>query len=114
MNSQRPPAPVIEVAVLETPGAVRGSETNELVVLRQQWAKASVQKFDNDADLEAWRINTRQSRSPVAKVIYDRAAGEVRVWLVGARKSISKTIPVERDLATALREAEQFIKDPGP
>lgn len=109
--SSRPPAPVIEVALLDTAGAVRGSETNEIGVLKQRWAGARVQAFDNATDLETWRVNRTQDRKPVAKVIYDRPAGEVRVWVFGVGKSLSKTIAVERDLAAALQDADTFIRE---
>jgi hypothetical protein len=88
-----------------------GSETNETALFNQRWAKANVQAFTNADDLEAWRVNRSQDRKPVAKVIYDRSAGEVRVWIFGLGKGFSKTIDVERDLATALQEADRFIRE---
>jgi hypothetical protein len=109
--SSRPPAPVIEVALLDTAGTVRGAETNETAVFRQRWANATVQVFDKAADLEVWRMNRVYDRRPVAKVIYDRAAGEVRVWVFGVGKTFSKTVAVERDLAAALQEADTFIRE---
>jgi len=107
--TSRPPAPVIEVALLDTVGAVRGSETNETAVFRQRWAKATVQVFDKSADLDAWHTNRVYDGKPVAKVVYDRAAGEVRVTLLGFGKTVSKTFAVERDLAATLQEADTFI-----
>ena len=109
--ASRPPVPVIEVALLDTAGAVRGSETNETAVFKQHWANAKVQVFDKSADLDTWQTNRIYDGKPVAKVVYDRAAGEVRVMLFGVGKPISKTFTVERDLATTLQEADMFIRE---
>jgi hypothetical protein len=111
LPATRPPAPRIEVALLDTAGAVRGAETNDLEVLKQRWAGARVQSFDQAADLETWRMDRTQDRRPVVKVIYDRTAGELRVWVFGVGKDLSKTISVERDLAMALQEADSFIRE---
>lgn len=109
--ASHPPAPVIEVALLDTAGAVRGSETNETAVFKQRWANATVQVFDKSADLDAWQTNRISDGKPVAKVLYDRAAGEVRVVVFGVGKTFSKTFAVERDLTTALQEADRFIRE---
>ena len=108
--SSRPPAPVIEVALLDTVGAVRGAETNETAAFRQRWANARVEVFDKSADLDAWQTNRMHAGKPVAKVVYDRAVGEVRVMLFGVGKPILKTFAVERDLGVALQEADAFIR----
>jgi hypothetical protein len=109
--SSRPPAPVIEVALLDTAGAVRGAGTNETALFKQRWANATVQVFDKSADLDTWETNRIYDGKPVAKVVYDRAAGEVRVLLFGGGKISSKTFAVERDLAAALQEADTFIRE---
>ena len=106
----RPSEPEIEVALLDTAGAVRGSETNETAVFKQHWANAKVQVFDKSADLDTWQTNRIYDSKLVAKVVYDRAAGEVRVMLWGFGKTFSKTFAVERDLAATLKEADTFIR----
>jgi hypothetical protein len=102
---------VIEVALLDTAGAVRGLETNETALFKQRWANATVQVFDKSADLKTWQTNRIYEGKPVAKVVYDRAAGEVRVTLFGIGKTLSKTFAVERDLAATLQEADTFIRE---
>jgi hypothetical protein len=52
-----------------------------------------------------------QSKTAGVKVVFDRAAGEVRVSGRWKGKSFEKTVLVEQDLATALKEADAFIKE---
>jgi len=47
----------------------------------------------------------------MAKVIYDRAAGEVRVLLRKGDKSQQKTFIIEQDLTTTMQEAGNFIRE---
>jgi len=47
----------------------------------------------------------------MAKVIYDRAAGEVRVLLRKVDKSQQKTFIIEQDLTTTMQEAGNFIRN---
>lgn len=108
--ASRPPMPVIEVALLDTAGAVRGSETNETAVFKQHWANAKVQVFDKSADLDTWQTNRIYDSKLVARVVYDRAAGEVRVALFGVGKPFLKTFVVERDLSATLQQADTFIR----
>ena len=107
----RPAAPVIQVAMLDTAGAVRGSDPTEIGILKQQWKESTVQSFDKANDLETWKTNWPQDSKPVAKVIYDRTAGEVRVILHGLGKPIQKVFIVQRDLAATLREADAFVRE---
>jgi hypothetical protein len=44
------------------------------------------------------------------KVVFDRAAGEVRILGRWKGESFTKTLLVERDLAATLEEAKSFIK----
>ena len=108
--SSRPSALPIEVALLDTAGTVRGAETNDSTLFKQRWANSTVQVFDKSVDLETWQTNRIYAGRPVAKVVYDRAAGEVRVMLLGVGKTFSKTFAVERDLAATLQEADAFIR----
>jgi len=111
MLASRPAAPEIEVALLDVTGAVRGSDTNEKALFTQRWANATVQAFDKPADLDAWQTNRLQGGRPVTKIVYDHAAGEVRVILPGSGKPFSRTFSVERGLAIALQEADTFIRE---
>jgi hypothetical protein len=104
-------APVIQVAMLDTAGAVRGSDTKEIGILKDEWKGSTVQSFDKANDLETWETNWPQDTKPVAKVIYDRTAGEVRVLLHGVGKPIQKVFVVQRDLAATLQEADAFVRE---
>ena len=105
-----PSGPVVQVAMLDTVGAVRGVETNETEILKQQWKNSTVQNFDQTGPLENWETNWPAGDKTAAKVIYDRAAGEVRVLLHKGDKSQEKTFTVEQDLAATLQQASDFIR----
>jgi anti-sigma factor RsiW len=107
----RPAGPAVQIAMLDTVGAVRGSDTNEIEILKQQWKKSDIQSFDNPALLESWETNWPEGDKVAAKVIYDRAAGEVRVLLRRVGKPQQRTFVIEHDLATTLREANAFIRE---
>ena len=103
--------PMIQVAMLDTAGATRGSDTNEASLLRQTWETATVDAFTGTEALHAWETNwPAQSKRPVVKVVFDRAAGEVRILGRWKGESFTKTLLVERDLATTLEQAKSFIK----
>ena len=109
LSSSAPP--MIQVAMLDTAGATRGSDTNEMSLLRQTWEKAAVDSFTGAEALHTWEENwPAQNRRPVVKVVFDRAAGEVRILGRWKGESFTKTLLVERDLAATLEEAKSFIK----
>jgi hypothetical protein len=107
----RPPAAVIQVAMLDLAGATRGVDTNEVAALQQQWKAATVESFAKTGELEAWEKNWPAGSQPVVKVIYDRAAGEVRVVGRWKGKQFQKTFPVEGNLGTVLPQAQVFIRE---
>ena len=102
--------PTIQVAMLDMAGNSRGTETNELMLVRQQWPSSTVQNFNKQGDLDAWERVWPGSRGVMVKVIYDRSAGEIRVTGRRAGKELHQSFPVEKDLGAALRLAEGFIK----
>jgi len=106
-----PSGPVVQVAMLDTVGAVRGTGTNETEILKQQWKNSTVQTFDQTGPLENWETNWPTGGKMTAKVIYDRAAGEVRVVLHKGDKSQQKIFVIEHDLATTMQEAGNFIRE---
>jgi hypothetical protein len=109
LSSSAPP--MIQVAMLDTAGATRGSDTNEMSVLHQTWEKAAVDSFTGTEALHAWETNwPARNKRPVVKVVFDRAAGEVRILGRWKGESFTKTLLVERDLATTLEQAKSFIK----
>jgi len=107
----KPTAPAIQVAMLDLAGATRGSDTNEVAALQQQWKDSTIMTFAKSADLEAWEKEWAAGRQPVVKVIYDRSAGEVRVTGRMKGRQFLKTLPIERDLSAALQQAEAFIRE---
>jgi hypothetical protein len=103
--------PIIQVAMLDTAGATRGSDTNEMSLLRQSWEKAAVDAFTGTEALHAWETNwPAQNKRPVVKVVFDRAAGEVRILGRWKGESFTKTFLVERDLAATREQAKSFIE----
>ena len=46
----------------------------------------------------------------MVKVVFDRAAGEVRILGRWKGESFTKTFLVERDLAATLEQARSFVK----
>ena len=103
-----PGRPVIEVAMLDTAGGVRGAGTNQIAMLQARWK--DVRQFSTPAELEQWE-RTPASKGSFARIIYDRTAGEVRVAGRAGGKVFSHTIPVEKNLAGALDEAAHFARD---
>jgi hypothetical protein len=105
-----PSAPLIQLAMLDTTGGTRGADTNELALLQATWEGSPVQNFSSAGELEAWEKNwPNEGRRPAAKIVYDRAAGEVRVSGHSKGKSFQKTFTVEKDLATTLRGVNTFV-----
>ena len=111
----RPPnAPVIQLAMLDTAGGTRGTDTNELALLQAAWKGSPIQSFSSASQLEAWEKSLpADGRRPTATIIYDRAAGEVRVSWSSKGKSFQKTFPWEKDLATTLRQVNAFVLEQG-
>ena len=103
--------PVFQVALLDTVGAVRGSETGETGILKHQWKNAAFWSFDKTDLVRNWETNWPGGNKVTAKVIYDRAAGEVRVSLYGLGQTRHRTFVVERNLSATLKEANAFIQE---
>ena len=107
-----PNAPVIQLAMLDTAGGTRGADTNELATLQGTWKGIPVQNFSSAGELEAWEKNwPNGDRRPAAKIIYDPAAGEVRVSGRSRGKFFQKTFPLERDLAATLQQVSAFLRE---
>jgi hypothetical protein len=105
-------APVIQIAMLDTAGSTRGVETNDMAALNETWKGIAVQNFSNESELQAWEKNwPTTARRPAARIVYDRASGEVRVSGRSKGRVFQKTFPVERDLATSLQQAKAFIQE---
>ena len=109
---QAPNAPVIQLAMLDTVGGTRGTDMNELATLQGTWKESPVQHFSSASELEAWEKNWPNGDGrPAAKIIYDPAAGEVRVSGRSRGKVFQRTFPVEKHLATTLQQVRVFIRN---
>ncbi|HWX17454.1 MAG TPA: hypothetical protein VNY07_12785 [Chthoniobacterales bacterium] len=107
-----PNAPVIQLAMLDTVGGTRGTGTNELVTLQEAWKGSPVQTFSNASELQAWEQKWPNDYGrTAAKIIYDPAAGEIRVSGHSHGKPFQKTFPLEKDLATTLQQVSTFVRE---
>ena len=107
--------PVIQVAMLDSVGTVRGTGEKPMELLQQQWKEAKPVEFDEAGKLKKWEGDwSSASRRTVVKVVYNRDSGELRISLrVRGGSSIEKVIPAkdEPGLAKALTEAGAFIRE---
>jgi hypothetical protein len=117
-----PNTPVIQLAILDTGGGTRGADItglvtgdtgkSEVATLEDTWKGIPVQNFSSASELQAWEENwPTQGGRPAARIVYDRASGEVRVSARSQGRVFQKTFPVERDLATTLQQAKAFIRE---
>ena len=104
--------PVIQIAMLDLGGATRGSDTNEVALLGQTWSNAAVASFTAADELHPWETNWPAGNTTAIKIVYDRAAGEVRVLSWQQGKVQENVFPVERDLATTLKAVKEYIATP--
>jgi hypothetical protein len=106
-----PSGPVIQVAMLDLGGATRGGDTtNEVAMLNQSWQNAKVDSFASADELRAWETNWPAIKQPAIKIIYDRAAGEVRVLGRWEGKNLEKTFIIDQSLATTLKQVREFVE----
>lgn len=106
------PRVAVQVAMLDLAGTTRSADTNEVALLRQAWQDAPFESFTQSTKLEVWEKSwPTDTKGTVAKIIYDRSAGEVRV--VGRHKGqpFQRTFPVEKNLSDALRLASDFVSE---
>jgi hypothetical protein len=107
---RNPKAAVIQVAMLDATGGTRSTDTTDVALLQETWKGSRVQNFSSASELEAWeKAEPGADKRPVAKIIYDRAAGELRV--VCRRKGTTKTFVVGQDLEAALRRAKAYLDE---
>jgi len=105
------PAPLIQIAMLDPAGASRGADSKELALFQNTWNNASVDLFSTADKVRTWETNwPGNTRSTVAKILYDRPAGELRVLGRWKGKPFNKTWVVEQDLAAALDQAKAFVE----
>lgn len=107
----QPAEPVVQVAMLDAAGTVRGSQTNEMAVLRDTWKGAAVEAFTDPTALDAWEKRLEATGQPYVKVVYDRTAAEVRVVGRWKGQDFREVFPVERDLAGTLKRVEIYLAE---
>jgi hypothetical protein len=105
-------APMIQLAILDTGGGTRGADRNEVASFQQTWQGTPVQTFSSVSELQAWEKNwPTDGERPAARVVYDRALGEVRVSGRSRGRIFQKAFPVEGDLATTLQQVRVFTQE---
>jgi hypothetical protein len=106
------PGTVVQLAMLDMTGGTRGSDTNEVQLLRQGWNVTTIDSFSELQLLHAWETNwPGGSKQAAVKIIYDRAAAELRVLGRKGGNQFAKTFPVESELAIALKQAQEFVRE---
>jgi hypothetical protein len=107
-----PGAPVIQVAMLDRAGGTRGTGTNDVALLQATLKGSPVRSFSSASELEMWEKNwPADGRRSMAKIIYDPAAGEVRVSGYSQGKFFQRVFPLDKGLATTLQQVNTFIRE---
>ena len=100
-----------QIAVLDLGGASRGTDTQEIALIQQNWKGTILKNFANRADLNHWEKQWRkQVAQSAVKVVYDRTEGEVRVVGRWESKPFEKVFAIEQDLSATLKQVNEFIK----
>ena len=108
----RPSAPVIQLAILDMGGGTRGADTDEVATLKQTWKGIPVKNLSSVSELEAWEKNwPNDGGRAAARIVYDRALGEVRVSGRSRGRDFQKAFPVESDFATTLQQVRAFVRE---
>lgn len=106
--------PVIQVAMLDSVGTVRGTGVQPMELLQQQWKAVKPQEFDDAAKLKQWQEDwSTGGNGTVVRVIYDRDAGELKVLKIVEGKVVQRealAVSDERVLPEKLKAIEQLIK----
>lgn len=106
--------PVIQVAMLDSVGTVRGTGEKPMEVLQQQWKAVKPIEFDEVEKLKKWTDDwSAASQRTVVKILYNRDAGELRVSVrTNGTLTGEKVFPVqqERELPNLMKKAEAFIR----
>ena len=105
----KPPAPTIQVAMLDVAGQTRGGATSDLAVLQAAWPSHIVQNFSTASELQSWEVTWPTSRQPAAKIVLDRSTAEIRVVGKSKDKTFQKSFSIENGLDAALRQAKAFV-----
>lgn len=105
------PKPQIQVAMLDVAGITRGGDTNEALILAEAWTSSPVTNFSNAQDLKSWEQSwTSGGRGYQVKIVYDRAAAEIRVFGRGRGREFTNSFSVDPGIREALGRAEAYVK----
>jgi hypothetical protein len=105
------PKLVVQVAMLDVGGASRGINASDMAALPEVWKNTQPQTFSTSGEFEAWENRWPDGERATAKIIYDKAAGEIRVLGRWNGKPFQKTILVGDNLKTALELAKAFVRE---
>ena len=105
------PKLVVQVAMLDVAGATRGTDTNDMAALQEVWKGSQPRTFSAANELEAWTKAWPDGERAAVKIIYDKAAGEVRVLGRWNGKPFEKTFAVTEDLNATLEQAKAFVRE---
>ena len=107
--------PVIQVAMLDSVGTVRGTGVQPIELLQQQWQGAKPQEFADAAKLKQWQEGWPvDSKQPAVKITYNRDTQEIRVIArIKSRSPEERVFPLkdEKELPEVLRKVEAFIRE---
>jgi hypothetical protein len=107
-----PSGTVVQLAMLDTVGATRGDDTNDVAALRKTWPASTAEVFTTAAQLEEWARNWPDARKAyLVKIIYDKAAGEIRVIGRKDGRRFERTFQVGAGLDSALKMVENYVKE---
>jgi len=106
--------PVVQIALLDSIGVVRGSNENPMRIISRQWKQAESKEFDDLKKANLWQEAWPDAPKQVAvKILYNRDSNQLRVTIRQNGKNTSeRTFPVPEsgDLPKALAEATAFIE----
>ena len=106
--------PVIQVAMLDSVGTVRGTGEKPIETLQKQWKDAKPVEFDDAAKLKRWEDDwPADPKQPAVKILYNVDTRELRVLIRSGETAVREKVVVvsePRELPKALAEAEAFIR----
>jgi hypothetical protein len=96
--------------MLDVAGMTRGGDTNEVSVLAEVAKASNVATFSKPQDLRSWEDAWKTGvRGYQVKVIYDRAAAEIRVLGRGPGREFTNSFSVDSDIREAMTRAQAYI-----
>ena len=109
------PGPVIQVAMLDSVGTVRGTGVQPMELLQHRWKEAKPQEFDDAAKLKRWQDSWPvDPKQPAVKILYNVDTRELRVLIRSGGTAVREKVIVvnePRELPKGLLEAEAFIRE---